>query len=254
MKHPPDSTKKSYYAMGAFTYLAAMVSSNMALQHVNYPTQVIGKSCKPIPVMILGVFLARKSYPLSKYLFVLLIVIGVGIFMYKDRVSTGASSSMIGAGELLLIFSLACDGGTGAIQERMKSEHQSKPGHMMLQMNLWSSIFLAAGVVLTGEIWQFIDFANRFPIVIWNIFLFSLLSALGQLFIFLTVSEIGPLPCSIITTTRKFFTVLASVLLFGNSLTGRQWFGTVLVFTGLSFDSFYGKSQKKPIKPKEEIK
>lgn len=107
MKHPPDSTKKSYYAMGAFTYLAAMVSSNMALQHVNYPTQVIGKSCKPIPVMILGVFLARKSYPLSKYLFVLLIVIGVGIFMYKDKVSGGASTSLIGAGELLLVSSSA---------------------------------------------------------------------------------------------------------------------------------------------------
>lgn len=62
----------------------------------------------------------------------------------------------------------------------MKTEHQSKPGHMMLQMNLWSTIFLAGGVLVTGEIWQFVDFANRFPIVLWNILLFSLLSALGQ--------------------------------------------------------------------------
>ena len=53
-----DSTPTTYYAIAAFTYLTAMVSSNKALLWVNYPTQVIGKSCKPIPVMILGKLVA----------------------------------------------------------------------------------------------------------------------------------------------------------------------------------------------------
>ena len=47
------------------------------------------------------------------------------------------------------------------------------------------------------------------------------------------ISEFGPLPCSIITTTRKCFTVLASVIFFGNSLSGQQWIGAALVFTGI---------------------
>ena len=46
------------------------------------------------------------------------------------------------------------------------------------------------------------------------------------------VSEFGPLPCSIVTTTRKFFTVLGSVIFFGNELSKRQWIGTSLVFSG----------------------
>ena len=80
------------------------------------------------------------------------------------------------------------------------------------------------------------------------------------------ISEFGPLPCSIITTTRKCFTVLASVIFFGNSLSGQQWIGAALVFTGkkwiisflkdvyyilqnffnlgLFLDSNYGKSKK----------
>lgn len=105
LKQPRDLTKPSYYASSALTYLVAMVSSNMALQHVNYPTQVIGKSCKPIPVMILGVLIGRKSYSLLKYLFVLMIVAGVGLFMYKDNQSGGKSldAPMIGTGELLLV-------------------------------------------------------------------------------------------------------------------------------------------------------
>ena len=51
---PPDSTSEVKYALCACSYLGAMVASNTALQHVNYPTQVLGKSCKPIPVMLLG--------------------------------------------------------------------------------------------------------------------------------------------------------------------------------------------------------
>ena len=75
LKQGEDQTKWSYYAVSSFTYLAAMVTSNKALMWVNYPTQVVGKSCKPIPVMILGVVIGRKRYPLLKYLFVLMIVL-----------------------------------------------------------------------------------------------------------------------------------------------------------------------------------
>jgi len=247
MKQGHDSTSTFYYASSAFTYLTAMVSSNMALQHVNYPTQVIGKSCKPIPVMVMGVLLGRKSYPLAKYMFVLMIVFGVGVFMFKDNSkSTSDSSGFIGVGEFLLLLSLSMDGFTGAIQERMRSEYQSQSGHMMLKMNLWSTLFLGIALIVTSELWLFLDFVARFPYVIYYITSFSVLSALGQMFIFLTVSEFGPLPCSIITTTRKFFTVLASVVFFGNVLSSRQWLGTALVFTGLTLDSVYGK--KKPVK------
>lgn len=81
---------------------------------------------------------------------------------------------------------------------------------------------------------------------------------LGQLFIFLMVSGFGPLACSVVTTTRKFFTVLCSVVIFGNVLLPRQWFGAVLVFAGLFADMFYGKKPpavtKKPLAKDTEEK
>lgn len=40
MKSGEDLTKQLYYAITGITYLSAMVSSTMALNHVNYPTQV----------------------------------------------------------------------------------------------------------------------------------------------------------------------------------------------------------------------
>eukprot|EP00092_Neocalanus_flemingeri_P038380 GFUD01041783.1.p1 GENE.GFUD01041783.1~~GFUD01041783.1.p1 ORF type:complete len:331 (-),score=86.37 GFUD01041783.1:263-1255(-) len=244
-----DTTRSSYYAICSFTYLLAMVSSNKALAWVNYPTQVVGKSCKPIPVMILGVLVGRKSYPLLKYLFILMIVVGVALFMYKDKTGTTASSvgeSVLGAGELLLLLSLTCDGLTGAVQERMKTEHKTKSGHMMMSMNKWSIMYLGVALTFTGEGLEFISFVQRHPAVIWQLATFSVASALGQFFIFMCVSEFGPLPCSIITTTRKFFTVLASVIIFGNSLIARQWLGTAFVFVGIFLDGMYGKQKPKP--------
>lgn len=241
MKQGEDNTRTLYYSSSALTYLLAMVCSNMALQWVNYPTQVVGKSGKPIPVMILGVLLGKKNYPLRKYLFVLLIVVGVAVFMVKDGKS-GEASSVLGFGEFLLVLSLMMDGITGAIQERMRSEYKTKSGHMMLSMNLWSTIYLGVAIIITGEGLMFVNFVQRHPNLVWQLMTFSVASALGQFFIFLTVSDFGPLPCSIITTTRKFFTVLGSVILFGNTLLPRQWFATAIVFTGLFLDSIYGKA------------
>jgi len=94
--------------------------------------------------MVLGVVFGGKSYPMIKYLFILTIVFGVGMFMYKDNVASSSESSL-GIGEILLLLSLTMDGLTGAIQDRMKADHQSKPGHMMLSMNKWSVGFLAIG-------------------------------------------------------------------------------------------------------------
>ncbi|CAJ0941095.1 unnamed protein product [Ranitomeya imitator] len=371
-KAKPDRTQSWLYAACSLSYVGAMVSSNSALQYVNYPTQVLGKSCKPIPVMLLGVTLLRKKYPLTKYLCVLLIVVGVALFMYKPK-NSGATGDdhVFGYGEMLLLLSLTLDGLTGVSQDHMRAHYQTGSNPMMFHINLWSSLFLGAGcsqsavsrhlngksvgrkqcgrkrcttrrgdrtlrkivekdrfqtlgnlrkqwtesgvetsratvhrrvqemgyrcripqgrvnaasyqeilehfmlpsaemlygdedfifqhdlapahsakttgIIFTGEVWEFVSFTERYPSIIYNILLFSLTSALGQTFIFMTVVYFGPLTCSIITTTRKFFTILASVILFSNPISGLQWVGTMLVFLGLGLDAKFGKGSKKP--------
>ncbi|XP_017877039.1 solute carrier family 35 member B1 isoform X2 [Ceratina calcarata] len=241
-----DTTPKLYYILSALTYLLAMVCSNMALQFVSYPTQVIGKAGKPIPVIILGVLLGNKVYPPRKYVFVFLVVTGVILFMYKDGPPKKPmdAAGQTGFGELLLLLSLTMDGITSAVQERMKGEHNTKSGHMMLNMNYWSVIFSTVAIVASGEVFQFVRFLQRYPATLWQIVTVSIAGAFGQYFIFFTIAEFGPLPCSIITTTRKLFTVLGSIIIFGHSLSTRQWLGTCIVFTGLFLDAVYGKTDR----------
>lgn len=56
--------------------------------------------------MLLGVLVARKRYPWTKYLYVLLIVLGVVLFMYKkpkEESKMSESGDFVGIGEFLLV-------------------------------------------------------------------------------------------------------------------------------------------------------
>ncbi|CAF2658453.1 unnamed protein product [Rotaria sp. Silwood2] len=241
-----DSTPSIMYAFSSFTYLFAMLSSNYALEFVSYPMQVLGKSVKPVPVMLLGVLVARKRYPLEKYFYVLLIVVGVVLFMYKEpKESTklAEEGEIFGIGEFLLFVSLVFDGLTGGIQDKIRDKHKVQAYHMMFSMNIWSCLWASIGIFATGEFYGLVDFLQAYPYVISNMFLLGLTGAVGQNFIFLTIEWFGPLTCSIFTTTRKFFTILCSIFIFGNVITIRQMFGTVLVFLGLFLEQLYGKKK-----------
>lgn len=54
-------------------------------------------------MLILGILLARKRYPALKFLYVLLIVIGVAMFLYKDQNASGKPAVLFGIGEMLLV-------------------------------------------------------------------------------------------------------------------------------------------------------
>lgn len=241
-KQGHDATSTHYHFFASIFYLGAMLSSFIALKYVNYPTQVVAKSCKPIPVMILGVLLARKRYPLLKYIFVTLIVVGVALFMYKDNHDKGSADESSMFGNLLLMLSLTGDGLLGSVQDRMRQNFATKSLHMMWKTNAFSLIYITLGLLYTGELSAFFAFVHKYPQLYGEIALFATCSAFGQIFIYSMVAEFGPLPCSIVTTTRKFFTVIASIVIFGNALSNRQWIGTVFVFTGLFLDAVYGKT------------
>ncbi|XP_068157778.1 solute carrier family 35 member B1 homolog [Drosophila tropicalis] len=241
-----DTTHTGYYAVSSLTYLLAMVSTTMAMRWVPYPTAVVGKAAKPIPVMILGVLIGRKTYSWTRYGCVLTIVLGVILFMYKESKVSNLPAESTMLGEVLLFLSLSMDGLTGAVQDRIRAASSPSGQQMMVAMNFWSTLMLCVPILVTGEAKDFLSFVLSHPEALTHLGLISVCGVIGQFFIFLMVANFGPLACSVVTTTRKFFTVLCSVLLFGNVLIARQWLGALLVFSALFVDMFYGKKGSKP--------
>ncbi len=67
--------------------------------------------------------------------------------------------------------------------------------------------------------------------------IYSISSAVGQNFVYYTLTQFNPLVLTTVTTTRKIFSTLFSVFRNPeNSLSPMQWGGTLLVFAGLIFD------------------
>ena len=93
-----------WIAFFSFMYLAAMACSNQAIQYVSYPTQILGKSCKMVPVMAFNVFVGRKTYSLREYSHVTAITLGIVIFnLAKSHKASGESTLW---GIILLFLSL----------------------------------------------------------------------------------------------------------------------------------------------------
>ena len=53
--------------VSGISQMFAMAGSNEALRYVSYPTQVLGKSCKMVPVMAGGVILGGRSFSCFEY-------------------------------------------------------------------------------------------------------------------------------------------------------------------------------------------
>lgn len=76
----PTTMHPTRFAVLGILSMGSTFCSVRSLRYVIYPIQVLAKSCKPVPVMIIGAFLG-KQYPLKKYLNVLAIIVGVALFM-----------------------------------------------------------------------------------------------------------------------------------------------------------------------------
>eukprot|EP01104_Vermistella_antarctica_P000645 TRINITY_DN10791_c0_g1_i2.p1 TRINITY_DN10791_c0_g1~~TRINITY_DN10791_c0_g1_i2.p1 ORF type:complete len:342 (-),score=77.97 TRINITY_DN10791_c0_g1_i2:51-1076(-) len=248
-----NKTPPTQFAVVSATYIGAMLCSNAALNYVSYPTQVLAKSCKPIPVMLMGILVLKKVYPMSKYFLVLIISLGIATFMYnpdkaaKVSVDSDVDDSIFSAGTILLLTSLALDGVTAPLQEKLVRSYGPTPNHLMFFSNAWATLYLLVASLCTGDLFESVAFIGRHPAVIKDILVFSVTSAIGQNFIFFMLYTFGSLSISLVTTTRKFFTLLASIVYWGHAMSTRQWIGLSMVFSGLFIDVYMGYLSKSKV-------
>jgi UDP-galactose transporter B1 len=153
------------YARVALYSTCASPFGYAALKHVDYPTMILAKSCKLVPVIIMSFVLHRRTFHLYKYLSVAMITVGVSAFMllHSDNgKSDGMSSSLWGL--LLLLINLAIDGATNSTQDHIFIKHSISGAQMMFYMNLFSALIMLVRVrsvvictiyrLLSRFIWQ----------------------------------------------------------------------------------------------------
>ncbi len=111
---------------------------------------------------------------------------------------------------------------------------------MMFFMNVCSATLMAGYLMIsnpfTHELSKAIAFCSEHPSVWYDIGLFALMGALGQVFIFYTLQTFGSLVLVTVTVTRKMLSIIISVVWFGHVLSGGQWLGVGIVFIGVCLE------------------
>lgn len=210
-----------YLLISLFQSLSSQLGL-LSLSHgISYPTLILGKSCKLIPVLLMNLLLYRRKFPPHKYLVVFLVTLGISLFMLFSPSSSsskkgGGSSSLIG---LLLLFSnLMLDGATNSTQDQVFTTHHILGSQMMLIMNLLSFALLSFSLVLPipyiplinpnplmgNELGKALEFIKRHPEIVRDVLAYALAGALGQISIFETLERFGSLTLVSITVSISF--------------------------------------------------
>ncbi|KAL0230807.1 hypothetical protein PCE1_004362 [Barthelona sp. PCE] len=248
IKKPP---RKQFAKIGIF-YGLSMSCSNAAILFVDYPTQVLAKCCKLLAVLLVSVLIRKIKYPLYKYICSVCISGGLALFLLGRSSNVALEASSFGI--VLVFISLFSDGIYAAFQDNVVAEHKPHSREMMLRVNFWGGIATMIAALFSGQLFGGVYFLLRHPTHIPKLLVFCCTSVVGQNFIYLIITNFNSVVLTIVTTTRKFFTILLSILLNGHTIKPIQWIGMTLVFGGVLYDSIFSKLNKGKNSKKEELK
>lgn len=281
LSHTSSSTSKTlllrYLQVSAFITLAAPFGF-AALSYITYPTMVLGKSCKLVPVMLMNFVMYRRRFAPHKYIVVAMVTAGISVFMGfgNEKPSKASSNGDQGSygqliGVLYLVINLILDGAVNSTQDEVFVRYKVTGQQMMFWINLFCTMLSTALGTLPlphipvlhpssgsqSEFANAIGFIRTHPSVIVPLVQFSLTGALGQLFIFETLQHFGSLTLVMITLTRKMFTMVLSVVVYDHKLTLGQWVGAGIVFGGISVEAWVKRKEvhaKRVLQEKEKAK
>ncbi|KAL7984514.1 hypothetical protein Chor_003084, partial [Crotalus horridus] len=230
------------YMIIAFLTVGTMGLSNTSLGYLNYPTQVIFKCCKLIPVMIGGIFIQGKRYNIVDVSAAVCMSLGLIWFTLAD--STIAPNFNL-TGVVLISLALCADAVIGNVQEKAMKLHSGSNSEMVLYSYSIGFLYILLGLTCTAGLTPAVTFCSKRPVQTYGYaFLFSLTGYFGISFVLALIKIFGALLAVTVTTGRKAMTIVLSFLFFAKPFTFQYVWSGLLVILGI-FLNVYSKNMDK---------
>ena len=217
-----------------------------ALKFVSFPTQVLAKASKIIPVMLMGKVVSKTTYELYEYVVAVLISFGMVLFLFgsqEDR--TDSSPNTTFSGVILLVGYMVSDSFTSNWQGEIFSTYKMTSVQMMCGVNLFSCLLTSSSLLQQGTFYTSLVFMSQFPSFTFDCVVLSICSAVGQLFIYFTISEFGPVAFIIIMTLRQALAILLSCVFYNHAISLLGVLGVLVVFGAMFLKIYCGWKRKK---------
>ncbi len=111
--------------------------------------------------------------------------------------------------------------------------------------NFFSCLLTVSALLQQGTLVKSLEFMAAFPQFGWDCIVLSLCSAVGQLFIFYTITEFGAVVFAIITTVRQAMAILISCVYYGHPVTATGALGVLVVFGAVFLKVYCGHRLRK---------
>lgn len=230
----------SKYLIISFFMVSTMGMSNTACGYLPYPTQVLFKSAKLIPVMIGGRFILGRRYGWLDYMSAVSIVFGLATLTLAD-VSVAYSWHPIGVA--LLCGALVGDAFISNLQEKTMKEFDVSKMEMVFYSHIIGCGYLVIILLGTGQLSEAVSFCSSNPRAYVAMLLFASFGYAGIQFVLATILMFDNFVAMTVTSCRKATTIFLSFLIFPKPFSIQYLFAILLVFGGIALQ-LYQKNTK----------
>ncbi|CAF1117830.1 unnamed protein product [Adineta ricciae] len=225
---------RSYIILAMLT-LGTMGLSNYSVGYLNYPTQVMFKCCKLIPVLIGGVIIQKKTF--NRYDVSAAICMSIGLIFFT-LADSKVRPSFNTYGVFIICMALVADAIIGNYQEKIMKTHNVPNVEMVFYSFMFGFVMVLFGLLLTNNLFSSIVFWSKIlshvithPVQTYGYaLLFSVFGYLGIDIVLTLIKEYGALICVTVTTCRKAITIILSFILFSKPfIFDYVWSGCIVI-------------------------
>lgn len=272
LRRPKPSAPAYEYVYSSLSNILSSWCQYEALKYVNFPTQVLSKSCKVIPVMIMSKIILRKKHRSSDYLSAFALSLGMFIFLVfqPPRIKHDQSSftnetptifdkqlnltsqqprqeglsknqylkhSDLASGLTILGLYLAFDSFTSNWQQSLFARYDISEWQMMAASNFYSILLTLTSLYQLKNLAPAIRLLQLSPSLLFDCVSMSIMSSIGQLFVYYTIKNFGSVVFAVIMTLRQFLAILLSCLIYSHPLTKGSIVGLIIVFLIIAIET-----------------
>lgn len=198
----------------------------------------------------MGKVISQKSYKYHEYGTAVLISVGTAIFLLSGKEPQEIASTTTASGLTILILYIVSDSFTSNWQSALFKTYRMSTVQMMCGVNFFSCILTSISLLQQGGFGDSFLFLSEFPAFLWDCVLLSVCSAMGQLFIYYTISEFGAVAFVVMMTVRQVLAIVLSCIVYHHPLTASRLIGVMLVFSAVFLKIYLDHRTKLHTAPK----
>lgn len=213
--------------------------TNVSLEYLAYPTQVIFKSTKLLAVMAASILFLAKRYAGLEWLAAFLLVVSAAFFSLGD-VSVEPNWSHTGV--VIVVLSLVADAAHGLSQDLVLNKHRASVLETMLYTNFYGAGLTALVIFGKGELFPAYAYLQRHPEALALFIARSFTIYLGVLCFAQLIKTFSVVLATAVTTVRKILTILLSFVLFPKPFTLMYVYGLVVFTLGVVVQTYHKRN------------